>query len=163
MSTPTDIARRAKQITKRQERETKRRYELLAGQVRSQLRKQLDEILKTNTKAFVMLLLEGGALKVNVEVAEKPPEPVIDEPAPTTEEERVALYRELAGSGLSDAEARGTAWPDVIDAPVIPDEDRTPPSSENPAFPLPVAYIPAEDRFEDEPGYVRPLLEIVPR
>jgi hypothetical protein len=121
MSTPTDIERRAKQVTRRQERETKRKYEQLAGLVRSQLRKQLDEILKTNTKAFVFLLLEGGALKVNVEVVEKPPEPVIDEP-------------------------------------VIPDEDRTPPSSENPSFPPPVAYIPGEDRFEDEPAAEPPPL-----
>jgi len=120
MSTPTDIERRAKQMTKRQERETKRRYEFLAGQVRSQLRKQLDEIAKPNMRSFVMLLLEGGALKVNVEVAEKPPEPVIDEPV-----------GERAGSF---------------------------PSEPVPTFPPPVAYIPGEDRFEDEPAAEPPPL-----
>ena len=80
MSTPTDIDRRAKQVTKRNEREAKRRYELLAGQVRSQLRRQLDDILRMNTRAFILLLANGGALKVGVEAAEKAPEPVIDEP-----------------------------------------------------------------------------------
>ena len=30
-----------------------------------------------------------------------------------SEKQRVDLYEELCASGLSDAEARGTAWPDI--------------------------------------------------
>ena len=168
MSTPTDIERRAKQVTRRQERETKRRYELLAGLVRSQLRKQLDEILKLNTKAFVMLLLEGGALKVNVEVAEKPP--AIDAPTEPTTAELEAAARAL---GL-DLNSDPNATPIAIEAfqkrqrdeggqydESVPMFDQTvydeiksgklPPGLTEPSFPPPVAYIPGEDRFEDEP------------
>ena len=153
MSTPADIERRAKQVTKRQEREIKRKYEFLAGQVRSQLRKQLDEILKTNTKAFVMLLLSGGALKVGVEAVEKLPEPVIDEAVDTE-----AAARAIDASDLPN----GGAYPgvDAFDQTAY-DEIRSgkiPPGLVEPTFPPPIKYIPGEDRFEDEPAAEPPPL-----
>jgi hypothetical protein len=50
-----------------------------------------------------------------------PAKPAVQEPKePKTEEERLALYNELIASGLSDAEARGTAWPEPKDPDVDP-------------------------------------------
>jgi len=106
MSTPTDIERRAVQVTKRQQRAAKRAYDDLKGKLRSQLRRQLDEFIKPNERDWIFLLLKGGKLRLFVE---------------TTAPEA----------------------PPVIDAPAIPDESRTPPSSENPV--------------------AKPLLEIVSR
>lgn len=70
--TETYEEKRAKRVTKRQQREAKRRYEQLKGLLRSQLRRQLDEILKPNEREFVFLLLNGGALNVSVQ-AKAPP------------------------------------------------------------------------------------------
>jgi hypothetical protein len=149
LSTPTDIERRAVQQTKRQQRETKRQYEFLAGQVRSQLRRQLDEILKTNTKAFVLLLLQGGALKVGVDVAEKPPEPVIDEPTEPTTAELEAAARAL---GL-DLNSDPNATPIAVEA--FQKRQRDKGGQYGPDGPIGVA-IPA-------PEQPKPLLEVVPR
>lgn len=68
---PTEIdyaARRAVRITKRQEKEAKRQYEHLKGVLRSQLRKQVDEIAKMNGKDLIFALLNGGKLQVGVSI-----------------------------------------------------------------------------------------------
>lgn len=56
-----------------------------------------------------------------VNYPETPPYTQSEEaPEPRTEEERVALYHELLDRGLSDYEARGTAWPDPPKSPDAP-------------------------------------------
>jgi len=116
LSTPTDIERRAKQMTKRQEREAKRRYELLAGQVRSQLRRQLDDIMRTNMRPFILLLANGGALKVGIEAVEKLPEPVIDETkGQQTVDGRGPVDTEAAGRILDDQLAAAARAIDAFD------------------------------------------------
>jgi hypothetical protein len=47
--------------------------------------------------------------------------PVPEEPK--NEKERLELYNELIASGLSDAEARGTAWPELNIVPTISPND----------------------------------------
>lgn len=77
--TETYEEKRAKRVTKRQQREAKRRYEQLKGLLRSQLRRQLDEILKPNEREFVFLLLNGGALNVSVQAKAPPADGAADD------------------------------------------------------------------------------------
>lgn len=60
--------RRAARATKRQQREAKRGYEHLKGVLRSQLRKQVDQIATENGKNLIFALLNQGRLQVSVSI-----------------------------------------------------------------------------------------------
>jgi hypothetical protein len=75
---PTYEARRAIRVTRRQEKEAKRQYEHLKGVLRSQLRKQVDQIAGENGRNLIFALLNGGKLQVAVSIEMPQTEPGAD-------------------------------------------------------------------------------------
>lgn len=90
-------ARRAIRVTKRQEKEAKRQYEHLKGVLRSQLRKQVDEIAKMNGKDLIFAMLNGGKVQVGVQVEmpKAPEEAPVDIEAATQALEAAAEKKPL--------------------------------------------------------------------
>lgn len=82
---PDYAERRAIRKTKREERANKRAYEEMKGRLRSQLRKQVDQIAKENGRNLIFALLNGASMQVNVQIKpreeETPPITAIPEEA----------------------------------------------------------------------------------
>lgn len=72
--------KRKKQRTRREERAAKRSYEFLKGKVRSQLRRQLDEIMTPNLNDLILALAAGKGVRLQIEVAEQGAPPVTTVP-----------------------------------------------------------------------------------
>jgi hypothetical protein len=72
--------KRAKQRTRREERAAKRAFEFLKGKVRSQLRKQLDDIMKPNINDLILALASGKGIRLQIEVADVGGPPVTTVP-----------------------------------------------------------------------------------
>jgi hypothetical protein len=83
---PDYAARRAARVNKRQEKEAKRQYESLKGTLRSQLRRQIDQIMNESAKDLVFALLNGARLQVSVKVEMPEAEaPAVETPPPAPE------------------------------------------------------------------------------
>lgn len=72
--------KRARQRTRREERAAKRAFEFLKGKVRSQLRRQLDEIMKPNMNDLILALASGKGIRLQIEVADTGAPPVTTVP-----------------------------------------------------------------------------------
>lgn len=71
--TETYEEKRARQRTRREEREATRAYNDLKDKVRSEMRRQLDWLLKANINKFIVALAQGNGLRLYIEVAEQAP------------------------------------------------------------------------------------------
>lgn len=73
--------RREARVTRREEKEQRRKYQALKDLLRSQLRRQLDQILSENAKNFIFLLATDHSLQLSVQVR-APEQPEIEAPPP---------------------------------------------------------------------------------
>ena len=75
-------AKRQRQRTRREERAQKRSFLELKGRLRSQLRRQLDEIMNPNINDLIVALIGGKGIRLQVEVADQGEPPVTAVPEP---------------------------------------------------------------------------------